>query len=257
MQRHYFVRDGLRLSYLDSGGRGPVLIALPAHLMEGVTYAPLAAVLGPRWRVVALDQRGHGHSDHAPRRGGYTPAAYLGDLAALLDHLGIAEAVLLGNSVGGVNAYEFAAREPGRVRALVVEDIGAVVADDMTFVLEWEGWFPSRNALAERIGPVLLPYLEDAFRKAAEGWRLAFDPADVVASQRELNGDHWAAWLATDCPALLIRGRRSRVTRASLLKKMAARRIHTRLVTLDAGHIVHADNPVGFAAAVREFLESL
>ena len=257
MQRRRFTSDGLTLSYLDEGGAGPVVIALPAHWMEAATYAPLAAALAPAWRVVALDQRGHGYSDHAPREGGYTRAAYLGDLDALLRHLAIADAVLLGNSLGGVNAYQFAARHPERVRGLVVEDIGAVLADDASFTLPWAGVFPTREALAERVGPRFLPYLEDAFRRTAAGWRLAFDPHDMLASQAQLNGDHWADWLATGCPALLVHGRESRVTATAMVEEMASRRSNTRLVTLEGGHVVHLDNPAGFAGAVRSFLQGL
>lgn len=257
MQRHHFQHDGLTLSYLDAGGPGPVLIALPSHWMEGVTFAPLAAALAPAWRVIALDQRGHGYSDHAPREGGYTRDAYLGDLAALLRHLRLDDAVLLGNSLGGVNAYQFAARHPDRVRALVVEDIGTVVGNDTSVALAWGGTFPSREALVERVGPRFLPYLEDAFRETAAGWRLAFDPRDMVASQNQLNGDHWADWLATTCPALLIRGRESRLTTAEMFAQMAARRPNTRLVTLDGSHVVHVDNPAGFTAAVQAFLRDL
>ncbi len=249
--------DSLTLSYLDAGGDGRILLALPAHWMEGVTWAPLAAALAPEWRVIALDQRGHGHSDHAPREAGYTRDAYLGDLAALFQHLRIDDAVLVGNSLGGVNAYQFAARNPERVRALVIEDIGVVVAGDTSFALAWGGLFPSREALAERVGPHFLPYLQDAFRESPAGWRLAFDPRDTVASQDALNGDYSADWLATDCPALLIRGRESRVTTADMLEQMAARRPNTRLMTLDGGHVVHVDNPAGFTGAVQAFLQDL
>jgi len=101
LQRQEFRHDGLTLSYLDAGGTAPVLIALPSHWMEAVTFAPLAKALAPAWRVVALDQRGHGYSDHAPRDRGYTRDAYLSDVAALYAHLGIDTAVLLGNSLGG------------------------------------------------------------------------------------------------------------------------------------------------------------
>jgi pimeloyl-ACP methyl ester carboxylesterase len=257
MQRRHFQHDGLTLSYLDAGGAGPVLIALPAHWMEGVTFAPLARALAPNWRVVALDQRGHGRSDHAPRETGYTRDAYLGDVAALYTHLGVHSAVLLGNSLGGVNAYQFARRNPDQVRALVIEDIGVVVADDTSFALSWGGTYPTREALVERVGARFLPYLEDAIRETSAGWRLAFDPQDTVASQRELNGDYWADWLATICPALLIRGRDSRVTKPEMLEQMAARRPNTRLVTLDGGHVVHLDNPTGFADAVLAFLAAL
>ncbi len=46
------------LSYLDAGGDGRVLIALPSHWMEGVTFAPLAAALAPAWRVVVDNPTG-------------------------------------------------------------------------------------------------------------------------------------------------------------------------------------------------------
>ncbi len=254
MQRHDFHHDGLGLSYLDTGQDAPVLIALHGHFMEAATFTPLAAELAPAWRVVALDQRGHGHSDHAKS---YQRRDYLGDLLALFSHLGVQTAALLGHSLGGVNAYQFAARHPQRVRALIVEDIGAVVKDDMAFVNAWAGCFDTREALAERIGPRLLPYVEASIRHTDDGWRVAFDPADMQRSQAELNGDHWNDWLATDCPALLVRGSESRISNAQMMQEMASRRPHTQLATLRAGHVVHADDAAGFTQLVREFLRNL
>jgi esterase len=96
------------------------------------TYRSLLR-LAPAWRVIALDQRGHGYSAHA---GTYTRDDYRGDLEALFAHLALEEtAVIIGNSLGGVNAYQFAARHPQLVRALVIEDIGAVVEHDTSFAL--------------------------------------------------------------------------------------------------------------------------
>ena len=254
IRRRQFRHDDLTLSYLDTGGRAQTLIALHALWMEAATYTRLAEALAPEWRVIALDQRGHGHSEHAPS---YTREDYIGDVAALLEHLEVDKAVLLGNSLGGVNAYQFAARHPERVEALVIEDIGAAPDADASFVLAWEGTFPTREGLEEHIGQRLLPYLTDSFRSTPNGWRLAFEPREMLESQRQLNGDHWADWLATQCPALLIRGRESRITTQNQLAEMAARRPNTRLVTLDGGHVVHMDNPNGFANTVREFLCAL
>ena len=254
MKRSQFHHDSLTLSYLDTGGEGQTLIALHALWMEAATYTRLATALAPEWRVIAMDQRGHGYSDHAPS---YTREDYLGDLAALLEHLAIDQTILLGNSLGGVNAYQFAARYPERVTALVIEDIGAAPDADASFVLAWDGTFPSREALDEHIGQRLAPYLHDSYRSTSNGWRLAFEPREILASQLQLNGDHWKDWLATGCPALLIRGRESRITTQDHLEQMAARRPNTRLVTLDGGHVVHQDNPNGFAVAVREFLRGL
>jgi esterase len=253
MQRHNFQHNGLNFSYLDSGF-GETLIALHSHWMEGQTFASLAAALAPGWRVIALDQRGHGYSDHAST---YTREDYLGDLDALFAHLRISRAVLLGNSLGGVNAYQFAARHPDYVRALIVEDIGAVIGDDTSFALSWSGVFATRQELEERIGPRFFPYLKDSVRSVTSGWRLAFEPRDMVRSQTHLNGDHWADWLASTCPALLIRGDNSRVTTQEHVEEMVRRRPDTRLRVLQGGHVVHFDNPSGFNAAALEFLEQL
>jgi esterase len=254
MERRTFSRDGLRFSYLDSGGKGRPLVALHAHIMEALTFAPLAALLAPEWRLIALDQRGHGHSDHAAT---YTRADYLQDLEAFFDHLDLNDAVLLGNSLGGINAYQFAARHPEKVRGLIIEDIGVVLSDEPTFVLEWEGEFPTREALAERIGPRFAPYLEDSFRKTPTGWKLAFEPQEIIASGRCASGDHWDDWLATDCPALLLRGQDSKVTTQNECEQMALRRPNTRFKTLNGRHILHMEDPIAFHGAVRKFLQEL
>ena len=166
--------------------------------MEAATFAPLAEMLPARWRLIALDQRGHGFSDHAPS---YTRVDYLGDIARLLDHIGLRSVVLLGHSLGGANAYQFAARFPDRVSAMIIEDIGAVINDDTSFVLPWAGHYATRAALEERIGEQFVPTLTPSIRETAAGWTLAFDPHDTVQSQKALTGDHWDDWLASSCPA--------------------------------------------------------
>lgn len=244
--------DGRRLSYLDHGGPGRILLALHGHFGEGRTFAGLARALGPRHRVVALDQRGHGDSDRAED---YSREGYVADVGALLDHLGAGRGAvdLLGHSLGGVNAYQFAARHPGRVRALVVEDVGAEVDGDLSFCLDWPRRAPTRAALVAGLGGSA-PHLTDAIREHPDGWGLAFRPEDMVVSQRRLNGVHWDDWLAGDCPALLVRGTRSGVLGAEHARVMAGRRPGARLVELPAGHTVHATDPAGFADAVRRFL---
>ncbi|HSZ16116.1 MAG TPA: alpha/beta hydrolase [Terracidiphilus sp.] len=254
LERHTFQHAGLTFSYLDSRIGDQTLIALHAHLMEAATFAPLAAALAPDWRVVALDQRGHGYTDHAPS---YTRADYIADLEALFAHLHLPRAVLLGNSLGGVNAFQFAALHPEQVTALIIEDIGATVSDDIRFILAWAGTFATREALAAKVGERFALYIADSFRHTRDGWRLAFEPAEMLDSQNQLIGDHWHNWLATTGPALLVRGRQSRVTNPDEMEQMARRRPNTTLVTLDGGHVLHIEDPFAFNATVRGFLDSL
>ncbi len=255
MQRSSFQHNNLTLSWLNAGGAGSLLIALHAHWMEAVTFRRLANDLAPGWRVVALDQRGHGHSSHAAS---YTRQDYPSDLEAFFAELQVsAPVVLLGNSLGGINALQFAAKHPDLVRALIIEDIAVEVDADIGFVRAWSGTFPTRGALAVRIGPRLLPYLEDSFQESHDGWRLAFDPEDMVRSEEWLKGQYWQEWLSTSCPALATRGADSRVTTREQMEEMARRRPNTVFLELEGGHILHQDTPERFATELRSFLQSL
>lgn len=254
MQRCGFERDGLTLSYLDTGGDRPLIISLHAMWMEARSFEDFAASM-PEWRVVSMDQRGHGLSDHSSD---YSRDAFVGDIAALLNHLGVREpAVLIGNSLGGINAFFFAARHPERVRAMVIEESPPEQHEPFTFVLDWRGLYPTREALEQKIGDRLAWSVRPSFRERAHGWTLAFDPEDLVAMKESLNGDFWGEWMASTCPALVVRGTNSRAVDGKLLESMAARRPNTELVSLEAGHVTHHDDPAGFVSHVRAFLEKL
>lgn len=251
--------DGRVLSYLDFGGTGRPLLALHGHLSEGSSFTALAAALGPEWRVIAPDQRGHGDSDRA---GEYTRAGYLADLVALLDHLGIDRTVVLGHSLGGINAYHLAAEHPALVGALIdVEgpvDLPDHGVSPLAFVLNFPYTAPTREDLLAACGP-LAPAVAPALRPLPDGsgWRLPFHPADTVDSENLVHGDHWKQWLASDCPALLVHGLRSRVLPASQALEMTDRRPGTAYRSLDADHFVPTADPEGLAAAVREFLAGI
>ncbi|MDO8313121.1 MAG: alpha/beta hydrolase [Sideroxyarcus sp.] len=252
MMRRSFAHDGLTLSYLDQGGNGIPIVALHAYWMEAGTYADLADALAPKWRLIALDQRGHGYSDHADD---LSWDAFIGDLAAFLDHLKIAgPAIITGNSLGGTVAFRFAARWPGKVRAMIVEEAPAAYDGDLGFMREWAGVYPTREALEAKIGERLAWSVAPSFRQTVEGWTLAFSPCALADAQEGLNGDFWADWSATDCPVMLVRGSQSRAVDGAVLEKMAAKRANTTLATFDAGHVVHHDVPTAFASAARSFL---
>ncbi|MEV5085407.1 alpha/beta hydrolase [Streptomyces sp. NPDC056159] len=182
--------DGRTLSYVDFGGPGRPLLALHGHMSEGMSYADLAARLAPDWRVIAPDQRGHGDSDRAAD---YSREGYLADLEALMDHLGLDRAALLGHSLGAINAYQFAARHPERVTALVngegCTELGLDGSNPLAFVLNLPGGTcPSREAFVAQLGP-FAPFLESAVRKQPDGtWGLHFHPKDIYESENQVHG---------------------------------------------------------------------
>lgn len=255
MQRQTFKHGDIRLSYLDSGGDGDLIVALHAMWMEAGTYRPIAEALAPKWRVVSLDQRGHGDSDHAAD---YAIDAFIGDIDALLDHLGVrTPVVLMGNSMGATNAFRYAARHPGRVRALVNEEGPAVEASDLAFVKPWAGVFPTRAALEAAVGARLLWSVAPSILETPRGWTLKFDPLELLDMVKTYNGDWWADWLATPCPALVVRGAESRAVDGAIMEAMAAQRPNTHLAVLRGGHVSHADAQSAFLAALRRFLDGL
>ncbi|GAA0954224.1 alpha/beta hydrolase [Actinocorallia libanotica] len=250
--------DGRRLSYLDFGGAGRPLLALHGHLYEGETWGALAEALAPHWRVIAPDQRGHGDSDRAPS---YTRDDYVADAIALLDHLGIEEAAVLGHSGGGITAYQLAARHPGRVSAVVNVEGPVCDLDDgpsaLAFVLGLPYTAPTKEELLADIGP-LAAMFGDKLRPTPDGgWRLPFHPQDTLVSESATRGDHRADWTASTCPALFVLGRNSQVFTPDEGRRLVADRPGTRLAELDTDHFVHTADPEGFATAVRDFLTTL
>ncbi|WP_234334316.1 alpha/beta fold hydrolase [Streptomyces sp. NRRL B-1347] len=252
--RDFFTVDQKQLSFLDFGGPGRPLLAFHGHTSEASTFAPLAEALAPQWRVIALDQRGHGESDRAQS---YQRADYVADIAAFHRHLGLGPVPVLGHSMGGVNAFQYAARHAGQVTSLIIEDIGAVMDADWSMVTWLPLQQPSREALTAALGE-LAPYLECTFREFDDGWSYSFDIDDTVRSHKALSGTYWNDWESIPCPTLLIRGADSVVLARDHAREMIARRDgQAQLVELPAGHVVHADAPEEFAATVRTFLAQL
>ncbi|GAA5083751.1 pimeloyl-ACP methyl ester carboxylesterase [Thermocatellispora tengchongensis] len=254
---------GRRLAYLDFGGDGTPILALHGHFGRARMFAPLAAALAPGCRVIALEQRGHGHSDSD---GDFSRDAYIADAAAFAHHLGLGPITVLGHSMGGVTAFQLAARHPGLVRALIVEEGGAVNQPPEVAhpVLDVRGWPRRATTLAELRRQVEAHGIPDAgyFLESAvehpDGWGFLFDHDDMMASQQALVGDWWADWLGSSCPALLVHGLDSFVLPTALARQMAARRPGTTLREFPGrGHWVRDEDPAGFAAAVRDFLTGL
>ena len=116
--------NGLRLRYLEWGRPD----ALPVICVHGYTssaeaFNALARRLQDRARIMAMDVRGHGESAWS-QDGAYQYADQAGDLAALVDQLGIGRFVLIGTSMGGVIAMVYASQYADRLRGLVLNDIG-------------------------------------------------------------------------------------------------------------------------------------
>lgn len=254
---------GRLLSWVDFGGVGPTVLALHGSFGRGAVFAALAQRLRGIVRVVALDQRGHGLADHG---GPFTRSEFVADAAAVIDQLGSDPVVVLGHSLGGITAYQLAAQHPELVRALIVEDVGAVmrqpeVCHPVLDVRNWPRCAPTREALAEAIRAHGVPDADYFLHSAVvdeQGWRLLFDYDEMMAVQHHGLGDWWCDWLASRCPALLLHGQHSTLLSTDMAHQMVRRRPDTQLVAFPhAGHWIHDDDPAGCAAAILDFLATI
>lgn len=118
----HFEHDHRRIAYQDHGTGPRPIVLTHGLLMDGRMYAKLVPQLVQRGhRVITADMFGHGESGHPHEMTEYSMSQYGRDVVALLDHLGLAKAVIGGTSLGANVALEVAVLAPQRVQALVVE----------------------------------------------------------------------------------------------------------------------------------------
>ena len=129
--RHVVV-DGVRLRIREQGRRNaPVVVLVHGFSFSLESWDDWAADLARDHRVIRYDLAGHGLSDADPRQR-YDTAARVKALVALLDHLGIRRATLVGNSFGGLISWRLAAAHPDRVARLVLVDSAAFSINGVT-----------------------------------------------------------------------------------------------------------------------------
>uniref|UniRef100_UPI003F4911A4 alpha/beta fold hydrolase n=1 Tax=Nonomuraea bangladeshensis TaxID=404385 RepID=UPI003F4911A4 len=244
--------------FMDYGGPGIPVLALHGHFGSCRTFAGLARQVGDAIRLIAPDQRGHGH---AGSRSPYTLDDYVADAAAFVETLELGPMVVLGHSMGGVVAYTLASRHPELVRAVVVEDAPAVVGPQALDVRAWPRRASTLKQLCEQIESQGLPdasYFVESAVRYADGWGVAFDYEDLMESQHNLAGDYWAEWLSVSVPMLLLHGHGSLVVPTAHAREMIERRPATRYEEFPhAGHWLHDDDLVGVGRVLTSFVTSL
>ena len=129
---YFLVRDGLRLHYRDYPGSHdtPPLLCLPGLTRNARDFAAFAAIYASRHRILALEFRGRGQSDHDPVPARYVPLTYAGDVLQFLDELTIPQAIFVGTSLGGLVTMTVAALSPDRIAASILNDVGPQLSNE-------------------------------------------------------------------------------------------------------------------------------
>jgi 3-oxoadipate enol-lactonase len=217
---------GVSLAYECWGDPAdPPVVLLHALGASAAGWGPVASVLAEHRYVCAVDLRGHGASAHTDR---YSLELMRDDVVGLVETLRMRRAVLVGHSLGGMVAYLAAAERPDLFSRLVLEETPLPVPSDPPRVV------PERPT------------------------RVAFDWAAVEAVYAQRNRPDPAWWdrlPAVEVPVLVVSGGPASHLRPHEQRALADRFPDARLVTIEAGHLVHAARPVEFVDVVTGFLE--
>ncbi len=260
--------DGRSVRCLESGEGEPVLL-VHAFPLGADLWRPQLAAPPPGWRLIAPDLRGFRGPGAAPGEvgslGDVTVDDYARDLLTLLDHQGVARAVVGGVSMGGYVAFALLRQAPDRVRALVLADTrpqadgpeGHAKRREMLALVERSGV----EGVAGAMLPALVGRTSHAERPeiVAEVRRLvlANHPeavrAAVSAMMTRPNSTPLLASIA--CPTLVVVGEEDVITPVADATALHDAIPGSRLAVLPAaGHLANLETPDAFDAALARFL---
>jgi pimeloyl-ACP methyl ester carboxylesterase len=263
--------NGLALHYLEWGeAAAPPIVCVHGYTSSAQAFSALARHLHDRFRILALDVRGHGESAWSPG-GAYQYADQAGDLAAFVDQLRLEKFVLIGTSMGGIIAMAYAAEHAARLSGLVINDIGPEPEAGTQRITQMVGNRPDdfatlEDAIAYRraISPITAARsIEDqhelalgVLRQRADGkWVWKMDPAYI--RQRVERGAPrrpplWPALQSLPCPTLVVWGMDSDVLSEAQARRMAEMLPRGELVSVPGvGHAPTLVEPAVLAALER------
>lgn len=285
VDRWWRSRDGLNLHAVDyAGAAGSV--KLPVICIHGLTrnardfeaVAPFIAATGRR--VLCLDVRGRGLSDYDPRPMNYTPLTYSRDVVDLMAQAGLARAVFVGTSMGGLITMTLAAVHGRLIAAAALNDVGPEISPvGVARIAAYAGkpvaiktWADAADYARQTNGSVFPGYgnadwdafARRTFREDKEGLpRLDYDPeisAPVrAAGPRALMVKLWPLYkkLARGRPMLLIRGQTSDLLDAEVALRMRKAAAHLSYCEVaGVGHAPMLTEPEARAALAAFLAEA-
>ncbi|MEE2058743.1 alpha/beta fold hydrolase [Rhodococcus artemisiae] len=241
----------------DEGGSGRPILLLHGLMGSARTWRSHVPWLREHGHVHTFDAAGHGR----PAPPELTTDAFVADLASHLD--GFDEPlVVIGHSMGALHAWCLAAAYPGRVAALVLEDMapdfrGRTAANWAAMIEQWPQPFPTEQAMIDFFGPVAGQYFLDSFERRDDGWHLHGE----VTTFRDISEEwgtraFWDEWYSIRVPALLIEGEFT-ITPEGQMRRMSDRPGTEYVRIAGAGHLVHDDRPDEYRTEVERFLTAL
>lgn len=263
---------GLRFHFRDWASRrsgAPTLVLLHGYTGHARSWDSFAEGMSDRYRVLAFDQRGHGESGWAGS-GGYGIGEMTADLETFVAALGLKSLDLVGLSMGGMVAMDYASRRPAALRRLVIVDIAPEIASQGSNRIQsgqkqsdvfdsFESAFDSMRAanatppdehLRHRVYNNLMGLEDGRFTWRYD--RALRDPRELKMRTPE---EGWASCAAIAAPTLIMRGELSDILAPEVAELMTRTIMGSSLATVEgAGHSIPLDKPDEFLSAARVFL---
>ncbi|MCG7518614.1 alpha/beta fold hydrolase [Ruegeria sp. Ofav3-42] len=260
----FFTTSDDRRIYFEDTGAGKPVLCLAGLTRNSRDFSFLAPHLIDM-RMIAMDYRGRGQSDHDPDYMNYNVNRESHDAIELLDHLGLDRVNVIGTSRGGLIAMALAASHPDRLSSVVLNDVGPVLdPSGIIKIMEYVGKPPvsgTYDQAAQALQHVMEPHFpgvplerwrqqaEIQFEETSDGLALRYDPAlrTALLEQATAGGtpDLWMFFEALQgIPTGVVRGANSDVLGKDTLTEMHNR--HPGLISAeipDRGHAPFLDEP--------------
>ncbi len=259
--------NGITVAYDDAGTGEDVLVLVHGHPFDRTMWRPQVEHVAARGRrVIAPDLRGYGETTVVP---GVTPlSVFAGDIAALLDHLGIERFVLGGLSMGGQIVLECQHLFPGRLRGLLLADTfaqgetpaGRRLRNQAADRLLHEGM---AGYAAEVLPKMVAPHNIEALPHVAEHVSRMMRNAPPEGAAAALRGraerrDHTPTLGTVTVPALVVVGRDDEFTPVADAEYLHERIPGSTLVVVDgAAHLPNLERPAAFDEALAGLLDTV
>jgi pimeloyl-ACP methyl ester carboxylesterase len=252
-----------RALHYEERGAGPALLLLHGFPFSSESFWPQLDRPPKGFRLIVPDHRGFGQS--ALAEGPSTMEALADDALALLDALGIEQAVVGGVSMGGYVAIALTRRDPGRVRALVLidtqsspdDEAGRARREAVALDVEARGMEPTADAMLPKL---LSPHASDEVKARVARMMRAQSPVATAAASRGMatrtDGRDILSRFAGPC--LVIVGELDVITPVEKAQAMAALAPQAQLEVLPhVGHLPNLEAPERFQQVLEGFLETL
>lgn len=252
---------GVNLAVVDTGGSRPAVVLLHGLAGYGDEWAGTRRALRSAYRVVTFDQRGHGCSSRRPPD--VSREAYVRDVVAVAERLGLVGVTLVGQSMGGHTALLAAAQHPEIVERLVLVESGvggggaALTAKVSAMLHSWPVPFPDRSSAAEWFGagPIGHAWAEGLDARPDGLWP-CFDVDVMVRSLSTVHErEAWTEWGAISQPTLLVSGANGLLADAEIGRMLQVHANARHVLVEDAGHDLHLEAQARWLEVLTEFLD--